>query len=205
MTDLSREEIISLVTYGLIGLYLTMAVTRMFRGRLAAGFGSLAVWAVALLALVTGYSYRTELQGVVDRVVATVVPGTPIDSAPREVTILRAADGQFEVRGVSSGVRLQFIFDTGASAVVLRAEDAVRLGIDPRRLAYDAEVATANGRALTAETTIPDLAIGSVRQRDVPVLVAKPGALHENLLGMSFLDRLASFSVAGNKLILKGK
>ena len=87
--------------------------------------------------------------------------------------------------------------------MVLRAEDAVRVGIDTRHLVYDIMVSTANGRALTAQASLPEITIGSVRETDVPVLVAKPGALHENLLGMTFLDRLASFSVAQNRLILQ--
>jgi aspartyl protease family protein len=44
-----------------------------------------------------------------------------------------------------------------------------------------------------------------VVEHDVPVLVARPGSLHENLLGMSFLGRLASFSVSDDKLTLKGR
>ena len=205
MTDLTPSELFNLLALGLIGLSLTLAITRMFRGRVLVGLATLSFWAVALLAVVTGYSYRTELAFVAHRVMATVVPGLPIESGPKEVSILRTGGGEFLVRGTSGGVRLRFIFDTGASAVVLRAEDAVRLGIDTRHLAYDAEVSTANGRALTAEATLPDLTVGTVRVRDVAVLVAKPGALHENLLGLTFLDRLGSFSVADNKLVLRGR
>ena len=205
MSGLSGEEIVRLLSFGLIGLYVSVLVIRLFRGRLVTGALTLLVWIAALLAVVTGYSYRTELQGVVDRVMATVVPGLPIDSGPREETVLRSSDGQFLVRGVAQGVRLAFILDTGASAVVLQAEDAARLGIDTRRLVFDAEVSTANGSALTAEAILPDLAVGKVHESNVPVLVARPGALRENLLGMSFLNRLASYSVVGNKLILRGR
>lgn len=205
MNDLTQSQLFNLLFMGLIGLYLTLVITRMFRGRLLIGLATLSFWAIALLATVTGYSYRTELEGVAHRVMATIVPGLPIESGPKQVSIIRTGHGEFVVRGTSGGVRLQFIFDTGASAVVLRAEDAVRLGLDTRRLAYDAEVSTANGRALTAEATIPDLTVGNVRVRDVAVLVAKPGVLHENLLGMTFLDRLGSFSVADNTLILRGR
>lgn len=205
MIDLTESELFNLLFLGLIGLYLTLVITRMFRGRILIGLATLSFWAVALLVTVAGYSYRFELEGVAHRVMATVVPGLPIESGPKEVSIIRTGDGEFVVRGTSGGVRLQFIFDTGASAVVLRAEDALRLGIDARHLVYDAEVSTANGRALTAEATIADLTIGTLRVRNVAVLVAKPGALHENLLGMTFLDRLGSFSVADNKLILRGR
>ena len=33
----------------------------------------------------------------------------------------------------------------------------------------------------------------------------KPGALHENLLGMSFLNKLESFTVSNDKLVLRGR
>ena len=205
MSDLTPSDLFNLLFYGAIGLWLTMAVTRMFRGRFVAGLLTLSFWIVAFLAVIVGYSYRFELNGVAQRVMATIVPGLPIENGAKEVAVMRTSDGEFVVRGTSGTVHLQFIFDTGASSVVLRAEDAQRLGIDTRRLTYDMEVSTANGQAATAESIIPDLAVGSVRVRDVPVLVAKPGALRESLLGMSFLDRLASFSVAGNKLILRGR
>jgi len=35
--------------------------------------------------------------------------------------------------------------------------------------------------------------------------VTKPGVLRENLLGMSFLERLASYEVRQNRLILRGR
>jgi len=39
----------------------------------------------------------------------------------------------------------------------------------------------------------------------VRALVAKPGALSESLLGMSFLERLQSYSVERGRLVLKAK
>lgn len=205
MNDLSQSDLFSLLFYGALALWLAMAIPRLFRGRVLSGLAALAFWIVAFIVVVTGYSYRDELNGVAQRVIATVVPGMPIRTGPGEVAIVRAGNGEFLVRGTAAGgVRLQFILDTGASAVVLRAEDAARLGLRIRKLDYDVDVSTANGHTLTAETTIPELTIGSLVERDVPALVAKPGALHENLLGMTFLDRLAGFSIAGNKLTMRG-
>ena len=40
--------------------------------------------------------------------------------------------------------------------------------------------------------------------RRVPALVTRPGTLATNLLGMTFLERLASYEVRGNRLILRG-
>jgi aspartyl protease family protein len=38
----------------------------------------------------------------------------------------------------------------------------------------------------------------------VPALIAQPGQLRTNLLGMSFLNRLESWEVRGDKLIMRG-
>ncbi|WP_131193746.1 retropepsin-like aspartic protease family protein [Lichenihabitans psoromatis] len=205
MNDLTQPEIVSLLFYGALALWLAAAIPRLFRGRFMAGLAALTFWIIAFLVVITGYSYRDELRGVASHVIATVVPGMPMQVSASEVAVMRSSDGQFLVRGTSGDARLSFIFDTGASAVVLRAEDASRLGIKPRELTYDIDVATANGHAMTAETTLPELRIGSIVETDVEVLVAKPGALHENLLGMTFLNRLASFTIADNKLILRSR
>lgn len=205
MSDLQTGDIVQLLVLGLVGLYLSGAVVRLFRGRLLTATLTLTFWVVAFGAVLTAYSYREELSGVADRVIATVVPGTPLVTDRSEVTILRAPDGQFAVKALAGKARVDFVFDTGASAVVLRAEDAARLGLNPRALRYTVPVGTANGRTLAAEAVLPELSVGPVRERDVPVLVARPGALHTNLLGMTFLDRLGSYAVERDRLVMRGR
>jgi aspartyl protease family protein len=39
----------------------------------------------------------------------------------------------------------------------------------------------------------------------VPALIAQPGQLKTSLLGMSFLNRLESYSVTSDRLILHGR
>ena len=205
MTDLTSNDIIQLLIAGGFGLYLSSAVIRLFRGRPLTAMVTLGFWVAAFTIVISGYSYRDALGAVAERVVATVIPGMPIDEGVGQVAVMRGLDGQFTVKAKSGAARLSFIFDTGASTVVLRAEDATRLGVDVRHLAYDVAVGTANGRAVAAEAILPELSIGSLHEKDVPVLVAKGGTLHENLLGMTFLDRLAGYSVEHNKLVLRGR
>jgi aspartyl protease family protein len=38
----------------------------------------------------------------------------------------------------------------------------------------------------------------------VPALIAQPGQLHTSLLGMSFLNRLESWEVRGDQLLMRG-
>ena len=117
----------------------------------------------------------------------------------------RRMDGTFLVNGKVNDRNTRFIFDTGATTVVLTGETAKALGIEPGPLGYTVMVATANGRTLAAPVTLDRIAVGSIREQRVRALVAKPGVLHENLLGMSFLDRLASYEVRQNRLILRGR
>jgi len=93
-------------------------------------------------------------------------------------------------------------FDTGASAVVLTAEDARRAGVETSRLVFDVPVATANGGAMAAEARLDQVAIGPIVMRNVPALVARRGALDESLLGMSFLERLKSYTVERDRLVM---
>jgi aspartyl protease family protein len=45
--------------------------------------------------------------------------------------------------------------------------------------------------------------IGSIRLEQVEALIARPGALRESLLGMSFLSRLKSYEFSGDYLTLR--
>jgi aspartyl protease family protein len=41
-------------------------------------------------------------------------------------------------------------------------------------------------------------------ERSVPALVVQPGPLKNNLLGMTFLNRLESWEVRGDRLSMRG-
>ena len=122
-----------------------------------------------------------------------------------EVSIARRMDGAFVVAGRVNDRDLRFIFDTGASAVVLTAESALALRLQPAPGDYSVPVFTANGRTMAAPVSLPQLAVGSIVEKNVRALVARPGVLHENLLGMTFLERLASYEVRSNRLIMRGR
>jgi aspartyl protease family protein len=99
---------------------------------------------------------------------------------------------------------ISMLFDTGASWVTLRAEDAARLGIDLGALRFSIQSRTANGVAAMAPVTIDTMSVGQITVRNVPAVVARPGTLEENLLGQSFLARLRDYSVASDRVIFHG-
>lgn len=166
---------------------------------------SLAAWLAIALVLVAGYAYRFEAADVFNRVTGSVVPGFTVTGRGGEVTISRSSSGGFIVRGLANDMPTRFIFDTGASTVVLKADDAERLGIRVRESDFTVGVSTANGRTRAAPVMLDELTIGGITERRVPALVARPGALGENLLGMTFLERLASYEVRGDRLIMRGR
>jgi aspartyl protease family protein len=133
-----------------------------------------------------------------------LVPGIPVPGpTPGSVLVAKSRDGHFHVRAKIDGHAIQLIVDTGASSVVLTDRDARAIGIRPREDEYTVATSTANGRASTAPVILSDLTIGSISQKNVPALVAQPGALDTSLLGNSFLERLHSFTFEGGKLMLK--
>jgi aspartyl protease family protein len=175
----------------------------MFRERLAQALTAALLWVVLALILVIGYSYRFELRDVADRVMAELVPGHVITHG-RTVEIARAASGDFEVKAQINGASLAMVLDTGASSVVLTRDDAKAAGLPLEVLAYTANIDTANGGTRAAPVTLDRLAVGGLVERSVAALVAQPGQLKTSLLGMSFLNRLQSWEVRGDRLLLRG-
>ena len=70
-------------------------------------------------------------------------------------------------------------------------------------LSYTVNVETANGRTRAAAVTLDRVAVGGITERAVPALITQPGQLRSNLLGMSFLNRLESWEVRGDRLTMR--
>jgi aspartyl protease family protein len=122
----------------------------------------------------------------------------------RAVQIARTQSGEFALKAKINGVRAPMVIDTGASSVVLTWETAKAAGLPLELLEYDVDVETAGGHNKAARLTLDRLAIGKLVERSVPALVVPQGQMKTNLLGMSFLDRLESWEVHPDKLMLHG-
>jgi aspartyl protease family protein len=184
-------------------VFVGATVLIIFRERFAQALTAALLWVVLALILVIGYSYRFELRYVADRVIAELIPGHPI-SHGRTVEVARAFNGDFEVTAEINGARVGMVLDTGASSVVLTRDDAKAAGLPLEVLVYSANIDTANGRTRAAPVTLNRIAIGGLVERSVAALVAQPGQLKTSLLGMSFLNRLQSWEVRGDRLLLHG-
>jgi aspartyl protease family protein len=122
----------------------------------------------------------------------------------RAVQIARGQSGEFALQAKINGVNAPMVIDTGATSVVLTYETAKAAGLPLELLEYDIDVETAGGHTKAARLTLDRLAIGKLVERSVPALVVPHGQMKTNLLGMSFLDRLESWEVHADRLMLHG-
>ena len=202
VAGLSALDTSSLSVKLIIVAFLAVVVIGLFRGRFSQAIRAILIWIAIVLALAVGYTYRFELREVADRVMAEFLPGHAATRG-RTVEVARGSGGNFVVVTQVNGARLSMILDTGASSVVLTHEAAKAAGLPLEVLSYSVPVDTANGRTRAAPVTLQTIGVGGIVERDVAALIAQPGQLRQNLLGLSFLNRLEGWEVRGDRLLLR--
>ena len=198
----TRIDVSSLAVKIVIVVFVGALVLALFRERFSRAIESAMIWVVIALLIAIGYTFRFELRGIADRVLAEILPG---HAGSRVIELTRAGNGSFPIAVQINGGHTAMVLDTGASSVVLTQEAAKAAGLPLELLSYTVQVDTANGRARAAAVTLDRLAVGGIVERSVPALIAQPGQLRTSLLGMSFLNRLESWEVRGDKLMMRGK
>jgi aspartyl protease family protein len=186
-----------------LAVFIGTIVISFFRRRWSQAILAALAWALIVMLLALGYTYRFELREIRDRVLSELVPGRTA-SRGRIVEVSRGGGGNFFVNSEINGVRVATVLDTGASSVVLTFDAAKAIGLPTEVLTYTVNVETANGRTRAAPVTLDRLAVGGIVEREVPALIAQRGQLRTNLLGMSFLNRLESWEVRGDRLVMRG-
>lgn len=116
-----------------------------------------------------------------------------------EVVLRRNRFGHYVANGYINAKEVEFLVDTGASDVAIPAGVARRLGLRPGRpVTYH----TANGAVTAYRTTIDDLRLGSIQQRNVAASINPNMGGNSILLGMSFLKHL-EFTQMNETLVLR--
>ena len=180
-----------------------------YRGRAGEALRDMLTWAVVALAIVTGYSFRDRILALGHQVLGELLPpGTVLRAdvqadGERSAKFRKRPDGTYVVPAEANGVSIKMLVDTGASWVVLTADDGRRLGFDLEDLRYTIPVQTANGTIYAASVRLRSLTVGKISINDVEALVAKRGPLRENLLGLSFLNRLSGFDFSNGYLTMR--
>ncbi|MGD1038966.1 MAG: TIGR02281 family clan AA aspartic protease [Roseiarcus sp.] len=125
------------------------------------------------------------------------------DSGFREASIPADAGGQFHANALIDGQDVDVMVDTGASVIALTADTAARLGLvaDPSTPKW--RMNTANGVSFVSPVVLKHVSLGSIYMNDVEAVVMPPGAGAANLLGASFLKRLAAVEQRDGVLTLR--
>ena len=119
----------------------------------------------------------------------------------RTASLRKEGDGHYWASARVNGVNVKFLVDTGATLVALNKRDARRIGLDIDNLHRNVDVRTAAGRVKAASAVIDTMDIDGVEVEDVSAVVMEDG-LEYSLLGMSFLNRLDSWVVTPNAIII---
>lgn len=155
--------------------------------------------AVALIAPHLQQTSKPERPASVDEDVSTAIEGAGANSG--KIELQRAGDGHFYADARVNGVAVRFLIDTGASAIVLTAEDARRASLG----AGEAQVSArgAGGEIRLRQVSLARLSLGGSVHDNVPALAAEAGDLPVSLLGQNFLARFRSVTIEGDRMSLQ--
>ena len=126
----------------------------------------------------------------------------PVESIPGELTLKADSRGHYVVDARVNGRSIRFLVDTGASHVVLSADDAERLGLRLGERSFTELYNTPGGIVRAAPVVLDEVRIGDLVVRDVRASVSRL-PMDVSLLGTSFLARLRGYEVSRGRMTLR--
>jgi aspartyl protease family protein len=160
----------------------------------------LATWVGIAIVLVNVAGQRGRL----DPYIGRVLDRLNMDSQQvvgGEVRIRMSPDGHFWARAKIGGLDRRMLVDSGATVTALSSSTADKAGLKVRDEPFPVLIRTANGTITARTSTVPELRLGAIVARDLPVIVS-PAFGEVDVLGMNFLSKLKSWRVEGSTLIL---
>jgi aspartyl protease family protein len=158
-------------------------------------------WLLIFAAVLVGYSYRVELNAVVQRVAGDLL-GERGQTVGDTLRVPMAPDGHFWVRARINGHEQRFLIDSGATTTALSTDAAEAAELQIEHDGFPVVINTANGAVEAQRTRIRRLTMGPIVAKDMAAVVS-PAFGDMNVLGMNFLSSLASWRVEGRTLILE--
>lgn len=191
---MTGDQTASLIYLLLLGTAIALSHLVANRSNLGRVARQAALWALIFLGAIAAVGLWPTIRD-------TVVPRQAVLQDGRQITVPMSADGHFYLSLDLNGVPVRFVVDTGATEMVLSAQDAARIGLDPATLVYSGRAMTANGMVQTAPVRLETVALGPVVDEGVRAVVNQ-GELRESLLGMSYLSRFSRLEIANGRLVL---
>ena len=190
----------SLPLYVLIGIVIVlMLLARRFRvvGRLL----SMTALVVSLGLIVMLVGERGRFDPMFARVAKILHLEDGQQVVGKEMRVPMADDGHFWVTVRFGHVERKMLVDSGATVTALSTDTAEAAGLRLSPSPFPMIIQTANGSVRAQTATAPEMRIGNIVARDLPV-VTSPAFGDMDVVGMNFLSRLKSWRVEGRTLIL---
>lgn len=167
------------------------------RGQIAAMLRHAVLWALLIVGVAAAYQLWDSARA------SMAAVQTPVGDG---IVLRRGFDGQYhltlEITGPNdTAYPVAFIVDTGASEMVLRQQDAAKLGFTGADLRFVGTARTANGVTRTAQVRLERVALEGHESRGVRALVNE-GELHASLLGMGYLERFSRIEISRDRLTI---
>lgn len=118
-----------------------------------------------------------------------------------KIVMTAGSGGHFLSQGQINGRAVQFVVDTGATAVSLGVEEAQRIGLDYKS-GQPVRMSTANGTVPGWRVKLASMRVGEVNVYDVDAVVST-GSMPYVLLGNSFLTRFQMTRTNEQLVLLK--
>jgi aspartyl protease family protein len=196
------------VALGLVAMLVGIGIAWHYRASIGWMAATVAVWTIIAGIFIT--VYIQQMAGTPQEATPppssepqTAAVATPASVEPdaSSLRIFPDGNGNYRVQGLVNGATVQFLVDTGATAVLLTPADARRAGIDPDQLQYRQMFKTPNGQVKGADIVIYQLAVGPIRLVNIPGAVVRTDT-DISLLGVSFLSRLSGYEVENGAMTL---
>ncbi|MHA7886777.1 retropepsin-like aspartic protease family protein [Roseicyclus sp.] len=192
---MSGDQIGSLAYLVLLGVVIAgwhLVANRRQVGKLAQ---QAAIWIFIFLGAIVAVGLWSDIRD-------TVAPRQAVMQDGAQIVVPMQPDGHFYLTLEVNGTPVRFVVDTGATEMVLSAEDATRVGLKPEALVFSGRAFTANGMVETAPVRLETVALGGVVDQGLRAVV-NSGDLGESLLGMSYLRRFDRIEISGGQMVLE--
>lgn len=133
---------------------------------------------------------------------ASAPPPEPAPMNGGDFTLTRAPDGHFYTDAQVNGTIIRFLVDTGASTVALSKADAAKIGLQFTDADFTATGQGAGGKLALKPVVLDHIIIGTTDAANVEAVIVDSD-MKTSLLGQSWLQRVGTVEIKGDRMVLK--
>lgn len=125
----------------------------------------------------------------------------PASSWRAETRLTPTPNGHFRTMALVNGQPVEFIVDTGATAIALTIADAHRIGVAVDPASFTEVAMGAGGPVRGQQVTIDSVSVDGREVRTLSGVVLE--GLQDSLLGQAYLNRIGEVRMSGGVMILR--